>query len=188
MRPLSRSSFNRLAALSGAALLAGCATGANPDGMVPPVVGFDAASPLHGAIAVTSVEGGSPTDPMWMSRVGNPELEVALQTALRNEGLLANDPAHAPYRLSMTLVEIEKPWIGFTFDVGSTARYVLTPPQGGPTLLDETVATKGSASMGDSLLANDRLRLASESAIRANIAEFVARLKAHPPIGATPAS
>jgi hypothetical protein len=181
MRPLFRPSLTRLAVLAVAALLAGCATGANPDGMVPPPVGFDAGSPLLGAIAVASVEGGSETDPMWMSRVGNPELEVALQTALRNEGLLANDPTTAPYRLFVTLVEIDKPWIGFSFDVGSTARYVLTPPQGAPALLDETVVTTGTASMGDSLLANERLRLANESAIRANIAEFVARLKANPP-------
>ena len=181
MRPLLHPARSKLAVVGLAALLAGCATGADPDAMVPPPVGFDAGSPLRGAIAVASVEGGSQTDPMWMSRVGDPEIEVALQTALRNEGLLANDPATAPYRLFMTLVEIDKPWIGFDFDVGSTVRYVLTPPQGAPALFDETVATKGAASMGDSLIANERLRMANESAIRANIAEFVARLKAHPP-------
>jgi hypothetical protein len=181
MRPLLHSSLSKLAVLGLVALLAGCATGANPDSMVPPAVGFDAGSPLRGAIAVASVEGGTQTDPMWMTRVGNPELEVALQTALRNEGLLANDPATAPYRLFMTLVEMDKPAIGFDFDVASTARYVLTPAQGAPALFDETVATKGAASMGDSLIANERLRMANESAIRANIAEFVARLKAHPP-------
>jgi hypothetical protein len=182
MRPLFRSSPVRCAVLGITALLAGCATGANPDAMVPATAtSFDSGSPLRGAIAVTDVEGGSPTNPLWMSRVGNPELTEALQTALRNEGLLAPDPARAPYRLTMTLVEIDKPWIGFTFDVGSTARYLLVPAVGGPAVLDETVATNASASMGDSLLANDRLRLANEGAIRANIAEFVNRLKSRTP-------
>ena len=181
MRPLFRSSLAPLAVLGIAASLAGCASGANPDAMVPTTsAGFEAGSPLRGAIAVAAVEGGSETDPLWMSRVGNPALADALQVALRNEGLLATDPARAPYQLRMTLVEIDKPWIGFTYDVGATARYVLTPAQGGPVALDETVATNGTASIGDSILANDRLRLASESAIRANIAEFVARLKARP--------
>jgi hypothetical protein len=165
----------RAAALVLIACLAGCATGAMPESMVPPPTGFAAASPLRGAVAMTQVSGGRETHPLWVSRVSNGDLEAAVLMALRNEGLLAADPGQAPMRLSVNLESVETPAIALAPSVTSRMRYVVT--KDGQIVSDETVTATESAAFGDAALGVDRVRIASERSIRANIAEYFARLR-----------
>jgi hypothetical protein len=167
-----------------AALLGGCATGAAPDAMVPQPAGFEAPSSLRGGIALNPVSGGSETSPLWVSRVSNADLESALLMALRNEGLLAPDPARAPMQLSVNIVSVRTPSLAFAPEVTSQVHYVVT--SGGRVVSDETVTATDSAALGDAVLGVDRVRIASERSIRANIAEYFARLKRVAAAGARP--
>jgi hypothetical protein len=175
--------FALVALLSLVAALEGCASGARTEAMMPPspVGGFDAASPLRNAIAIAEVSGGEATNPMWMSKVGNPELEEAIRATLLREGLLGAEPAKAPYRLKVILISLDQPWIGFTLTVDTAIRYILAREPAGEVVMDETLKVSGSAGVGDAFIAVERLRLANENAIRASIGAFLEKLRALPP-------
>ena len=79
-------------------------------------------------------------------------------------------------RVSASLIDLKQPLAGFDLTVTSRVRYTVT--RDSQTVFDETVAATGTASMGQSLMATERLRKANEASIRENIKAFLTRFRA----------
>lgn len=160
------------------ALLAACAQPARMERMrVTAIEGvsFPDGHFLKGAIAVGEVKGGEPTNPMWVSEVGNAEFKAALESSLDAFGLLA--PAgKGAYDAGATLISVQKPLVGFDLTVTSAARYDLTRRSSGQKVYEKTLETPFTANFSSSFLAVERLRLANEGAIRTNLEKFIREL------------
>src|SRR5258708_110032 len=75
-------------------LVSGCATGARTGAMTVPVTLqtiIAASSPLHSAIRVGTISGGSETNPLWMSNVSDDNFRQALEQSLGLQAMLASD-------------------------------------------------------------------------------------------------
>jgi len=158
--------------------LLGCAEAARPEYMVPAVSPTPtvAAGPFHKGIAVARVGGGEETQPWMLSRVANDDLRVALEAALARRGYLSDQGADAPYRLDAFLVDINPGPPAITLVLHAFIRYTLTRVADGTVLMDEVIDASFIATIDDAFYGVRRLQLANEGAIRANIAELIARL------------
>jgi len=159
--------------------LAGCASAASGERMTVPmtaVAGLQAPPALHHRIAIGQVVGGHDTNPLWMSKVGNPEFARALRDSLAGAGLLAEGPAPGAYVLSANLLRLKQPVFGFNMKVTATVEYELRERASGLPVFQTQVATPYTAEMGDAFLGVERLRLANEGAIRLNIQQLIAQL------------
>lgn len=128
-------------------------------------------SPLKQAVQVNNVSGGQSTNPLWLSKVGNPEFQDALQQSLSAQGLLGQGPAR--YRLDAMLMQLKQPLAGFDLTVSSTIRYVVIDTRTNRTSFDQTVTAAYTAGVGDAIVAVERLRLANEGSIKNNISKFL---------------
>lgn len=157
-----------------AAMISGCATPARVGAMTaassepPPEL-------LAGAVSVGDVSGGRATDPMDRSDVDNEGLRGALQASLQNAGMLA-PPNSARFVLSAAMLNIERPIVGLDLDVTADISYSLT--EGGKQLWSERISKTYTAKWAEAFAAVERLRIANEGAIRTNIEQLIARLKA----------
>jgi hypothetical protein len=159
--------------------LGACATGATSANMVatsgapPPIA---TSEPGYHRLRVGNVQGGSETNPLWESNVSNEDFRSALETSLKSESYLADTPEKAMLEVSASLVDLQRPLAGLDLTVTSKVRYTVSPVGGGTPVFDETIAASGTGHMSDALIAVERLRLANEASIRANITAFLQRL------------
>ncbi len=165
----------RLLAAGALALLAACATPAEPGQMV---VGRDAAAPafpvaFNAAICVRSVGGGQETNPLMMSQVDDRAFRFALEASLRENGLLG---AACRYQADATLLSLVQPMFGLDLRVTALVNYALAD-NSGTLLLRETIGSAFTATFSDSPIAVMRLKLANEGAIRTSINDFLGRLR-----------
>jgi len=168
--------------------LAGCATPASPDRMSIAPDRTAAATPGargYRALSVGPVGGGGETNPLWMTDISNGALHEALEASLRELGYLAD--GQGAYVVAADIVELDRPWASkvhpilaimpVDMSVSVRIRYVVRPAQGGAAVFDDVVGTTGTATADDSLAPDARMRKATEAAVQANLAEFVARLR-----------
>ena len=137
-----------------------------------------ASSPLKAAVAIKDVTGGSETNPMWVSKVSSSEFERALEASLSAAGLLSPNRQASPFTLLADLNSLEQPYFGASLTVTATVTYFLVQRSSGKTVLEKTIATPYTAAFGDALIASERLRLANEGAMRANITRLIEELAA----------
>ncbi len=159
--------------------LAACATPVEPALMTPKVAAgaCGRANPaLSQAIGIAQVAGGRETNPTNGPEVGNDALREALRQALAQCGLLSADPAAAPYRLKVTLVELNKPLVGFIMTADAFVRYELVRAADGAVLFDEIINGTDTRTVNDAFMAGARLKIASGGAVRATIAKFLSAL------------
>jgi hypothetical protein len=115
-----------------------------------------------------------------MSQVGNEELREAISASLRAHGLLCRAEtkrAAAPYTLRTVLADMEQPLGGLDMTVVVTVHYTIVDRHNA-VVFDEKIVTPFTASVGDAFYGVKRLRIASEGAIRSNIAALITRLQA----------
>ncbi|HVV34615.1 MAG TPA: hypothetical protein VHC73_15415 [Vitreimonas sp.] len=175
-----RTSF--IAALGAVLMLAACASGARPERIVATnVVQFDAGDPMHASMSVEQAQGGSETNPMWMSNLSNESFRAGLEASLRNAGLLADGSPR--FHVVANLQNVDRPMAGFDMTVTTTVRYTVTPVDGGAPIFDDVVSASGTAHMGDAFMGTERLQMAIEASARENITEFIRRLRARVPAG-----
>lgn len=166
--------------MSIAATLTACAEGARPEGMAftntfgSPVAAADAG---YKAYRVSQVEGGSETNPLWMSSVSSADFQSALESSLRSLGLLSDDPSHARVEITADLQKLQRPLVGIDLSVTSTVHYSARRTVDQKIIFDDTVAATGTAKFGDALYAVRRLQLANEAAMKENIEAFIERLR-----------
>lgn len=155
-----------------------CASAARPEAMTVLPSSITAAMPTdkgYKAIRVQAVNGGGETNPLWLSNVSNAEFKTALEASL-NAANLYDGQASAPMSLTASMVDLQRPLAGLDMTVTSRVRYSVVD-RAGSIVFDDTVAATGTASMGDSLIAVERIRLANEKSVRANIKAFIERFR-----------
>ena len=160
--------------------LFGCASPARVDKMVSTDAAVTANEPisksLRQSIIVTSVSGGEETNPLWTSEIGNEEFKEALIESLKNAGLYNDINSNGKYELIATLIEIQQPLFGLDLSVVTKARYRLVDKKTREPLLDEEIISSFTATVSDSFLGVERLRLANEGSARANITQLIDKL------------
>jgi hypothetical protein len=161
--------------LAAAAGLGGCATAAKPEAMIVMAAPSDRPFPqaFQRAMCVRNVTGGEATNPLWVSKVDNNGFKSALDSSLVNLGLAGGDCA---YPVDANLLGLSQPSVGFDLTVTSHVNYKVYDRGGNPVLL-ETVDTPYTASMSDSLVAFERLRMSNEGSIRTSIQKFLDKLR-----------
>ena len=145
-----------------------------PDQALPPSVSPD--SPLREAIAISKVGGGEKMSVLLVPKVGSDDLQEALRLSLKQYGFLSTPDVAAPFRLEAFLIELKQPAGGITMIVYSVIRYKLTRSSDDQVVYDDIITASYKATMGDSLLAPQRGKIATERAIRANIVVFLEHL------------
>jgi hypothetical protein len=156
-------------------LLAGCAQGARVEQMsAAPTTALPSGSALQHAVQINGVSGGTETNPLWMSKVGNAEFQSALQSSLGAAGLLANGQGR--YQLNAKLEALHQPFAGFDLTVHSQVRYNLTDLTTNKPIFDRQIDADYTATVGDAFIAVERLRLANEGSIKKNIQTFMDQL------------
>ena len=122
---------------------------------------------LAHAMCIRKLEGGEKTNPLWMSKVGNSEFQIALANSLERAGLLA--PADGcKFPVDVHLLGISEPSMGFAMTATSNVNYKVFDSAEQPVLL-ETISAPYTAKMSESMIGYVRAK-------RAN--GFLAKLKA----------
>lgn len=160
-----------LTACAGAADPAGMALGANSN-----VAAINTGHPAYQAVTVTTVTGGSKTNPLWVSKVSSEDFKTALEASLKAKGYLAANGS-GKIKVTAELVGLKQPMAGLDMSVTTQVRYTATD-LGGKVLFNQLVAATGTAKLGESLIGVQRLRLANEHAVEANIESFITQLDA----------
>ena len=158
-------------------LATGCAAPARIDGMVAghqthhdPSTSF-----LQNAITVEQVTGGRDTNPLWTSQVDSTSFRVALERSLDSAGLLASGRLNG-YWLSAELLRLDQPVFGAAMTVTASVRYRLVDVITGEQIYQRVIERPYTAQFGDAFIGTERLKLANEGAIRANIEMLIGDL------------
>lgn len=172
-----------LMCLAGCAMLFGCAEAARRENMQIAALSDPAGvnPALVGAACVGEVRGGEETDPLLQSEVDDAGFREALIASIRNQGLLAESDADCGYRVDANILGVGQPIAGLDMTVTAYVNYTVIDRASGDPFLLATVTTPHTAQFGDSMFGPDRLRMANEGAVRANIREFLTRLMAYEP-------
>lgn len=167
-------SLSLAAACGIVAVLAGCATAAKPEEMVPASV---VAGIAHAQTASVVVAGGSETNAMGKSQISNDAFRQALVTSIQQNKTFSGvvEGEQGDCRLAVTVVNVDQPSFGFSFTVKMEAAWSLKKADG-TVLLQESIKSEGVAGATDAFAGVERLRLANEAAVRNNIAAGLARI------------
>jgi hypothetical protein len=166
-----------LSAVSGAVMLAGCASPATVQGMVsaqPPATPIKSKVLLKN-ISVNQVAGGEATDPLWMSEVGAIAFKQALVESLQDSSLY-NELAASHYHLNANLVELKKPLMGIDLTDTCKVHYQLIDARTNKTVFDKVIVNQYTAEFSDALIEIKRQRLANEGVVRGNIHQLIEEL------------
>jgi len=172
--------MSRLALLPAALLalvLAGCGTPSQPLPMA--VAPADALqirnwvpNALRAQVAVATVRGGEETGRWWGSRVSAVALQQALEESLYAVGMRPMSPEPpARFELQAELLQLDQPLVpALGVTVGTAVRYTLVDKASGKTVYQRRIANTDEAGLGEAVLSpSERLRIANERALRANI-------------------
>lgn len=173
--------FVRNAALAAVVVsLGACASGAKPE-MMSLMAATATAKPAaathkaYHAMAVQQVQGGNETNPMWASDVSNADFQKALETSLKAFDYLVMDGGMGKYKVTASIVDVQKPFMGLDFSVTMKVRYSVIN-ESGAIAFDDTIGATGTATMGEAFAGVERLRIAIEKSAKANIEAFLGRL------------
>ena len=144
---------------------------------VPP--GLGPAPAYRNAITVGSVTLGRDVGTPWTSAVGPDQVQQALVQTLAGAGL--GQPTNGRFRLDGQLLTLSRPYAGFAMTVTAAIGWRLTHTTSGPVVYDRTLQGLGTATLDDAVDNTNRLRIADQRAIRANLQQVVQDLYALPP-------
>jgi hypothetical protein len=168
-----------LAALS-LACLGACAPPASYSAMVAGAPPGQAPAPVYrNAITVGSVTLGRDVGTPWTSAVSPDHVQQALVQTLAVAGL--GQPANGRFRLDGMLLTLDRPYAGFAMTVTATIAWRLTDTTNGVVVYDRVFRTLGTATLDDAVDNNNRLRIADQRAVRANLQLLVLDFYALPP-------
>src|SRR5205085_9204225 len=125
MKPRLRAILNFVCCASAAVYLAACAAPADPTAMVPS--NASVRHTFNRSVGV-SVAGGRETNPMWTSQVSSQDFRQALEASLQRYGVFSRviRNAGADYQLSVTLLRLKQPLVGFDMTVTAEVMWRLT--------------------------------------------------------------
>ena len=167
-----------LAALS-LACLGACARPASYSAMVAGAPPGEVPAPVYrNAITVGSVTLGRDVGTPWTSAVGPDQVQQALVQTLAAAGL--GQPTNGRFRLDGQLLTLSRAYAGFAMTVTAAIAWRLTDATNGAVVYDGTLQGLGTATLDDAVDNNNRLRIADQRAIRANLQQLVQNLSALP--------
>jgi hypothetical protein len=160
-------------------LLGGCASPARIDQMtvVPKTATAVANAAWKNQIATKELTGGSETNPLWTSQVSSQDFKNALEKSLEAAGLLASGES-GKYYLITHLVNLDQPLFGLDMKVTGNVKYSVVERLSGRIVFEKTISIPFTATFSDAFIAIERLRIANEGAIKANIARFIEEILA----------
>jgi hypothetical protein len=167
-------SLSILALCASAAVIAGCASPAKPEEMVPTTV---VAGTQHKASTSVVVAGGSDTSAMGKSQISNEAFQQAIVQSIEKNKSFSSVVA-APggdYVLAVTVVSMDQPSFGLSFTVKMEAAWSLKKADG-TVVMQESIKSEGTAGATEAFAGTERLRLANEYAARANIAAALEKI------------
>lgn len=177
MRPLAG-----VAALVALALLSACASRSDltlqPADLSGIDVGRGPAPAYRNAVSLAPVSVGRDTGSPWTVQFGAAQVQQALTETLLAARLGTAQAGR--FRLDATLLTLERPYAGFAMTVTATVAYRLTDSRTGTVLYNQTIVTIGSASLNDAVTNENRLRIADERAVQANLRRLVEDLYSLP--------
>jgi hypothetical protein len=125
------------------------------------------------AIAVRAVGGGRLMDMRTVPGVANEPFKAALEATLLANGYLAASGT-AKFHLDAEIQNLHQPMTGFNLTAIADVTYHIS---GAGPAASYPVRTRGTATYSDSPIAVDRMRIASERAMRENIGQFLQALR-----------
>jgi len=150
--------------------LASCAT--RPAELVP-----DLTAPVKTGDPVTvRAAGGAERSNLGAAGVSNDALRSALETALVDSELFKR-VAPGGYQLEAFLIDLTQPAMGFNMTVEVQVDYVLR--RGGRTIWRDSIVSTHTTTVGEAFAAADRVRLATEGAVRENIRQAILAIAHH---------
>ncbi len=148
--------------------LAGCATPASRESMVPPALSVTKNFPYSVAV---ETRGGSETSAIEFSNISDADLKAAIESSITRTNLFKSivQGKGADYELTVTLAPLARPLFGFSFTVNMEAGWVLVKAADRSIVMRTAIRSAYTADMGESVVGVIRLRLAIEGAARNNI-------------------
>jgi len=123
-------------------------------------------------------------DPSWSSMRALQLREEELLRALR-ESLIAAESfsavvteGAADYSLALVVTELEQPFGGSDITVGVVATWTLTDLASAKAVLEESISTNFTAAAETAFSATERVRIATEQAVQANLRAGIRRIGA----------
>lgn len=128
---------------------------------------------LKAQVAITPVQGGMATNRWWGSKVSAMALQQALDESLYAVGMKALSPQPpSRFELQAELVQLEQPLVpALAVTVDVAVRYTLVDKAADNRVVyQRRIANSEEARLGEAVLSpSERLRIANERALRANI-------------------
>lgn len=151
--------------------------------MVPDPNGVTASQPpaaaYRNAITVGAIGIGRDTGAPWRSAVSAPQIQEALVRTLADARLAQG--AGARFRLDALLLTLDRPYAGFAMTVTATISWRLSEVATGTPVYEKTLTGLGTATLDEAIDNDNRLRIADQRAVRANLQQLVRDLYALPP-------
>ena len=130
------------------------------------------------AITVGSVSFGRDTGTPWTSAVGPDQVREALAMTLSSAQL--GQAANGRFRLDAILLNLTRPYAGFAMTVTASIAYRMTDTTNGAVVYDKALTGLGTATLDDAITNDNRLRIADQRAVGANLQQLVQDLYALP--------
>lgn len=154
--------------------LGACANGVRPEAMIADVT-TDAVitdkSPLWKSTSIETIKGSAKTNPLWKSKVSRADFGKALKQTLALHALL--NEGDEKYIINAQLKELRQPFLGFELAVTARVHYKITNVVDGSPIFDREVTETYTAKFNESYVFSERLKLANEGAVKANIKKFI---------------
>ena len=152
--------------------LGACAPPASYSAMVAGAPPGQGPAPVYrNAITVGSVTLGRDVGTPWTSAVSPDQVQQALVQTLAGAGL--GQPTNGRFRLDGLLLTLSRPYAGFAMTVTATIAWRLTNTTNGVVVYDRTLRSLGTATLDDAITNENRLRIADQRAVRANLQQLV---------------
>jgi len=150
--------------------LAGCASPANREAMQAAPIASQHKSP-HSVMVRTS--GGGETGAMGSSNIADADLKAAIEASITQSGVFGSivQGAGGDYELSVTVIQLSKPLMGFSMTVNMETAWSLIKSSDKSVVLRKSVKSTFTAGMGDAFAGVTRLRMAVEGAARDSISQ-----------------
>jgi ABC-type uncharacterized transport system auxiliary subunit len=161
--------------LACAFLLAGCATPASQEAMVPAML---STLNKHPQTVSVSVSGGKETNALGKAQIDNDAFAKALTQAIENSKTFSKviEGNKGNYLLAVNIFSLDQPSFGGNFTVHLEAGWTLKRADNGSVVWQEAIRSEHTATMSDALVAVTRLRMATEGAAKNNVAQGLEKI------------
>lgn len=157
--------------------LTGCASPTSHEAMVPQGITLT----KHHAKSVAVVTGGgSETNPAWKSQVSDDALKLALVDAIKQTKTFSSvvEGKSGDYVLNVTIFNVTQPSFGFSFTVSMEMGWTLTRADTGAVVWQESIKSQHTTTTSEAFAGVTRLKMATEGAVRDNVALGLQKLSA----------